>query len=74
MVTEEETWTCPNCGGKMKRVVNNDVPYFVCPDCGSSLEESDLCYELKAICPNCHQPMDGNECSYCGYDLGSDFD
>jgi len=32
-------------------------------------------YTTCGVCPNCNQALgDGNECPYCGYDLGTDFD
>lgn len=72
---EEDTWICPNCGSKMEKLKNNPVICHVCPQCGCTIEGKEQNFDTESICPNCYQPMgDSSECSYCGYDLGSDFD
>jgi len=71
----ETVWTCPNCGSKMEKSKNTEYPTYVCPDCGCTIEGTEQNYNVDDVCPNCHQPLDeNNECPYCGYDLGSDFD
>ena len=47
---------------------------YVCPECGCTIDAEEQNFDAENICPNCYQPMEGSECSYCGYDLGSDFD
>ncbi|RLF27241.1 MAG: hypothetical protein DRN05_05910 [Thermoplasmata archaeon] len=76
METElEDVWVCPNCGAKMQRSSNSSIPIYVCPECGCSIEDTEQNFDSNAICPNCHHVLDdNNECSHCGYDLGSDFD
>jgi hypothetical protein len=71
---EEERWICPNCGEKMQRAPDKSAKIYVCPACGCSIEAGEENLALDNTCPNCNQLMDGNECPYCGYDLGSDFD
>jgi hypothetical protein len=66
----EKKWICPNCGSDMKR----SSEMYVCPECGCSIEAEEKNFDCGTTCPNCNQPMDGRECSYCGYDLGSDFE
>ena len=47
----------------------------VCKDCGCCVSTNELNnVDTDHICPNCNQSLEGNECSYCGYDLGSDFE
>lgn len=65
---------CPNCGNEMKISFNDSTSYYVCPECGCSMDSEIQNYDWCNICPNCNQEIDDNECSYCGYDLGSDFD
>lgn len=67
----KDKWICPNCGTEMNKSPDNSA--YVCPECGCSIEAEEKNFESGNICPNCNQPMDGNECQYCGYDLGSDF-
>ena len=47
---------------------------YICPECGCTINAEEQKYDDEYTCPNCNQSLDGNECSYCGYDLGSDFD
>ena len=71
----EEKWICPNCGEKMQHSPDGSTHTYVCPECGCSIDAEDQNFESNGICPNCNQVLDdGNECPYCGYDLGSDFD
>ena len=71
----EEKWICPNCGEKMQRSQDNSTNTYVCPECGCSIDAEDQNFSSECICPNCNQLLDdGNECPYCGYDLGTDFD
>lgn len=71
----EETWICPNCGTEMKRLTNKSGLFHVCQKCGCTLEGREQNFGYEKICPNCHSTMDNsNECDYCGYDLGSDFE
>jgi membrane protease subunit (stomatin/prohibitin family) len=75
MTELENKWTCPNCGTKMNKSLDSDPPLYICPECGCTLEATEQNYDIGSICPNCNQLLeDGNECPYCGYDLGSDFD
>lgn len=74
VVETKEKWVCPNCGEKMELSYNTDTPVYVCPACGCTVSAEEQNFENTSICPNCNQEMDGNECPYCGYDLGSDFD
>jgi transposase len=76
METEmEDKCICPNCGEKMNRSENTTDSIFVCPECGCSIDADNQFYGSDDLCPNCNQLMEeGNECSYCGYDLGTDFD
>ena len=70
----EEIWTCPNCGASMKKMTGEIGLYHICPKCGCTLEGQAQRFEANQSCPNCHREIDGNsECSYCGYDLGTDF-
>jgi DNA-directed RNA polymerase subunit RPC12/RpoP len=72
---QERKFICPNCGTDMRLSTEGAVPTYVCPDCGSTLEaDEEQQYDSEGLCPNCNQPMQGSECSYCGYDLGSDFE
>jgi ssDNA-binding Zn-finger/Zn-ribbon topoisomerase 1 len=66
--------TCPNCGANMKIINDGSTSYYVCSECGCSIYAEDQNYDCQDLCPSCNQALDGNECSYCGYDLGSDFD
>ena len=70
----EEKYVCPNCGAKMNPSPNTPTPTYVCPECGCSIEVTEQNLDSRNVCPNCNQLLDGNECSYCGYDLGSDFE
>ena len=65
---------CPNCGTEMRIESNGSSSFFVCPDCGCSINSELQYYFCENLCPSCYQELDGNECYYCGYDLGSDFD
>jgi hypothetical protein len=65
---------CPNCGSEMKITCNDSTSYYFCKECGCSIDAKELNYDCENLCPSCNQTLDGNECSYCGYDLGSDFD
>jgi len=71
---EEKKCICPNCGEIMKRSMDASSPLYICPKCGCSIEKTDQNLDADMACPNCNQLLDGNECPYCGYDLGSDFD
>ena len=76
MITElKKKWICPNCGEKM-HLLSDSLPLtYVCPKCGCSIEAENQDFSSEGVCPNCNQVLDdGNECSYCGYDLGTDFD
>jgi tRNA(Ile2) C34 agmatinyltransferase TiaS len=76
-ITESETdekCVCPNCGETMKRSLDPSIPLYICPKCGCSIEQTEQNLDSQMSCPNCNQLLDGNECPYCGYDLGSDFD
>ena len=53
---------------------NGSSSFFVCPDCGCSMDSELQYYFCDNLCPICNQELDGNECYYCGYHLGSDFD
>jgi Zn-finger nucleic acid-binding protein len=69
------SWTCPNCGSDMKKVVDIQPPCFVCSKCGCSMEAEEKNFHNGEMCPNCHGLIqDSIECPHCGYDLGSDFD
>jgi len=71
----DELWICPNCGNEMKRLTNNSGLFHVCQKCGCTIEGREQNFGDEGICPNCHSAMDhSNECSHCGYDLGSDFE
>ncbi len=74
MMDQDEKWICPNCGEKMKRSTFTDEDLYICPKCGCTMEATDQNFDSLNCCPNCNQPLDGSECPYCGYDLGSDFD
>ena len=74
VVTEtEQKCICPNCGEPMKRLPGEESIY-VCEKCGCTIEGANQNLDADMCCPNCNQLMDGSECPYCGYDLGSDFD
>jgi predicted amidophosphoribosyltransferase len=71
----EELWICPNCGNEMKRLTNSSGLFHVCQKCGCTIEGREQNFGDEGICPNCHGAMNStNECSHCGYDLGSDFE
>ena len=70
----KEKCICPNCGEQMNISKNESTEIYVCPICGCTVDAENQNFESNSICPNCSQLLDGNECSYCGYDLGSDFD
>ena len=75
VVDVEEKWVCPNCGAKMKKSPDSQASIYVCPKCGCSIEATEQSLDADRVCPSCNQLLDdANECSYCGYDLGSDFD
>jgi len=76
MITElEEKWICPNCGEKMHLSSDSSPSTYVCLICGCSIEAENQDFSSEGICPNCNQFLDDeNECPYCGYDLGTDFD
>jgi len=65
---------CPNCGTEMDRSPDSSTDVYVCPDCGCTIEAKEQNFESGSHCPNCNQPLEDNECPYCGYDLGSDFE
>ena len=66
--------SCPNCGSDMKISIIDFESYYICPECGCSIIAEEQNYDCENLCPSCNQIISGNECSYCGYDLGSDFD
>jgi hypothetical protein len=68
-----EGCVCPNCGEKMNKSIDGSLVFFVCPACGCTIDAENNNFELNKVCPNCNQTLEGYECSYCGYDLGSDF-
>ena len=71
----ELKFVCPNCGGTMEPSKDDAVHTYVCKDCGCCIDRDEIyTIEDDRVCPNCNQPMNGNECSRCGYDLGSDFE
>ena len=70
----KKTCAWPNCGGEMKLSDNVSLSLYICPDCGCSVDTEEQNYDCNNLCPNCNQILEDNECSYCGYDLGSDFD
>ena len=71
----EDIWTCPNCGATMKKIMDENGIYRTCPKCGCTVEGHEQHFDENQVCPNCHQEMESNcECSYCGYDLGTDFE
>ena len=71
----ETKYVCPNCGGEMEPSKNDSDEAYVCKDCGCCVDGNELCnFDTDQVCPNCNQHLEGNECSYCGYDLGSDFE
>ena len=71
---EEERCICPNCGVKVKPTLDISTNAYFCPECGCTIESVDQNFDTTATCPNCNQLLDGSECPYCGYDLGSDFE
>jgi len=70
----KEIWDCPHCGTEMILSHEGPISLYVCPKCGCSTDAEEKHFDADNICPSCFQPMEGNECSHCGYDLGSDFD
>jgi len=71
----EKLWTCPNCGGEMKKFTDILTPCYVCTKCGCSLEAKEKNFHPGNSCPNCHRSFDDDlECPHCGYDFGSDFE
>jgi membrane protease subunit (stomatin/prohibitin family) len=70
----KEIWICPSCGKEMNLSQNGSMSVYICPECGCTIEAGTQNYDINNLCPNCNQVIDENECSYCGYDLGSDFD
>jgi hypothetical protein len=66
--------TCPNCGAEMRKNYYSATSYYVCSECGCSINAEERNYDSENVCPSCNQKLDGSECTYCGYDLGSDFD
>ena len=71
----DDLWICPNCGTAMKQLINKSGLFRICEKCGCTIEGKEQNFESEGICPNCHCLMEStSECSYCGYDLGSDFD
>lgn len=74
-IEEEKKCICPNCGEKMQKSPDGPDTLYVCEKCGCTIEATEQNLDASKACPNCnHLLEDGNECSYCGYDLGSDFD
>ncbi len=71
---EDEKCICPNCGEIMNKSKDASIPLYICPKCGCSIEKTEQNLDADMACPNCNQLLDGSECPYCGYDLGSDFD
>lgn len=70
-----DIFTCPNCGAKMKKQIDDMNHFHICPKCGCSIDGKEQYFDSGFICPNCHNLLENNiECYYCGYDLGSDFD
>ena len=75
LILMEDLWICPNCGTTMKRIVIDSGLFHICQKCGCSIEGKEQVFNADKICPNCHCSMESDsECSYCGYDLGSDFE
>ena len=70
----KKTCTCPNCGAEMVISCNQSTFFYVCSECGCSINAVEQNYDCENLCPNCNRILDNNECPYCGYDLGSDFD
>ena len=71
----EHKFICPNCGGEMIPSKNELDDTYICKECGCCVHGDEIQdFNSDMICPNCNQPLEGNECSYCGYDLGSDFE
>ena len=71
----KDIWTCPNCGERMRKKSDISNVYHICLKCGYSMEGKEQNFDFGRVCPNCHHVLSDNiECSYCGYDLGSDFD
>ena len=74
MAETKKKCICPNCGTEMNISLHGDENVYVCPDCGCTIEAKEQNFDTSGICPNCNQELDGNECPYCGYYLGSDFE
>jgi hypothetical protein len=71
----ETRYVCPHCGGQMEPTTTGSEDTMVCRDCGCCISKDETQnYDIDHCCPNCNQPLDGNECHHCGYDLGSDFE
>ena len=70
----KKQWVCPNCGTDMKPSEDPESQVYICPECGCTVDGEDQDLSCGNVCPNCNQILEGNECPYCGYDLGSDFD
>ena len=71
---KEKKCICPNCGAEMNHSSDSSDDVYVCPECGCTIQAEEQDFDSMNICPNCNQPLDGNECSHCGYYLGSDFE
>ena len=69
----EKKCVCPNCGANMKKSYESNEPVYICEECGCTIQGEKQNFDNMGCCPNCNQPLDGNECPHCGYDLGSDF-
>ncbi len=70
----KKTCTCPNCGAEMLISYIQSNFLYICSECGCSISAEEKNYDYQNLCPNCNNILDNNECPYCGYDLGSDFD
>jgi hypothetical protein len=71
----ENKLICPNCGGNMEPSITDSNHVYVCRDCGCCIDSDELFnFDNEKTCPNCNQSIEGSECTYCGYDLGSDFE
>ena len=71
---KEKKCISPNCGAEMKRSVESARPVYICEECGCTIQGEEQNFDTEGCCPNCNQPLDGSECPYCGYYLGSDFE
>ena len=65
---------CPNCGAEMSLSEDHPEKVYVCGECGCTISAEEQSLDSMNCCPNCNQPLEDNECPYCGYDLGSDFE